>query len=584
MTSLPVLPTPQFINNDSDESTTSSSDGDVPGGFGMSETPPSSSSSSGEGNLPPYPPLPTQQPSQTQLPPPPQLPPSEMSTPTFPPVPSTLPSTSETGRVLPKEESNEAREAELTSFYKTLDTLPNGESGQKTYFLLVNKDDVRFSGGKPKFPEGTCFGTTYGNVADYASFFLWKKCPSALSVYEIAGATWKSKKEMFAFLRLNQKRIDCYLDVLSKCSRCPSSDTFCDFDAWDAYFHGKREGKPHFEKGKGEEECPNPRKYSKHRCKKECTNNSEEKKQHHETCPNKCHDHCYEKHSHHNHCEHDRKRYRKSRIYFSRRRCSNNTSETSGEPRYKYFICIKGNAGPLIEKEMKDAINVTEGFNVESYLELDKRACKTALCNNNRIAYAISHMCGLTISCAFEGRVKSSQQGSSSSCEKEQPYFPLITGCPSFVQFYNRTVGMSPSSSTTTTMTTKQGTTIDSQWLISYNEFLNGKESSGTNNGKVGIEIPSENKLVMVPVDKNLNALSFCVPPSVDSLNDIDSRRKEICAIHGSKQELEAYNAFIKRKDINNVGSLISTAGDVSTTTMMTRPKTLKVLELYEIS
>ena len=509
--------------------------------------------------------------------------------------PSALPAI----KVVTKKDSTAAKETELATFYKTLDSLPDDGSGKKSYFLMVNKEDVRFSEGKPKFPEGTCFGTTYSNAADFASFFLWKKCPNVLSVYEVTGGVpWKTKKEMFAFLKCKQACIDGYLNVLSECSNCPTEENCCDSNAWDAFLHGK---KSQTRKAAGEDGSnvdgvdsafvsrPS-RKYGKHRCRKECVSHT--KKRHHESCPNKCHDGCFDVHFHHNSCIHDKKRFRKARVYFARRKCRTSNSE-SGEARYKYFLCIRGGAGPSIESKIKESVN-SQRLDVESYLALDKLACKTALCNNNRIAYGISHACGLTVKCEFEETIKTTEE-----CEdQKQKYFPLSTAIPSFVQFYNRTVGMASSSSSSSPQSLVSSSMvaasidnsppssefIDSRWLLSYNEFLNGKESSLVNDGKVGIEIPSENKLVLVPVDQNLGALSFCVPPSVKSLKDIDMRRKEICAIHGSSQEIEEYNVAVKRTNQRTVGNNLNSSSLLSSSSHVERPKTLKILELYELS
>jgi hypothetical protein len=470
------------------------------------------------------------------------------------------------------------RELELMLLYKTLDEMPNAQGAEKSYFLCLNKDDVKLCPGKPKFPEGTCFGTTYANAKDYASFFLWKKCPYALSFYELISVPWKNKKEMIAFIKCKQELLDCYLSVLAKCSNCPTSDDYADFSSWDAFLHDKtrrieseeNENENEIEnEDENENEIPYRRRYGNRRCRKECRGEGEEK-EHHASCPNKCDN------------ERRKKTCRKGKIYFSRKRCAS-TDFTSGEARYKYFLCVRGGAGPSIEKSIKDAVG-NSPFDVGSYLELDKRACKTALCNNNRIAYGIAQLCNLNISHGFESPCDISEE-----C-RDSKFFPLIAGIPSFAQFYNRTLGMSSetlvSTSESETETNAESNfnreNDDGKWLLSYNGTINGKETASSNDGKIAIEIPSEEKIVMIPVDANANALSFLIPSCVGSIKDIETKRKELCAVHSTEEEIRSFDRFVKSAKTGS--SFPNKIGNNATDGIYRRPSILKIYDLYEVS
>jgi hypothetical protein len=235
---------------------------------------------------------------------------------------------------------------------------------------------------------------------------------------------------------------------------------------------------------------------------------------------------------------------------------------------------------------MKEAINVSN-FDVESYLDLDKRSCNASLYNNNRIAFGITQYCGLMIRSGFESPCDSSADGNS----PDEAFFPLTVGVPSFVQFHNRTLGMSSPSPHGPTMVVSARVGSDSvattsptdgnKWLLSYNGILNGKETASLNDGKVAIEIPTENKIVMVPVDKKANALSFLIPPFVNSIKDIENKRAELCAVHATEEELRAFNRSIKTV---KMGSLSEPTKIDDNEQRPQRPQTLKIYDLYDVS
>ena len=538
--------------------------------------------------------------SQRRREPPPQIPqrprrttqPQELPTPE-PQEPNerepALETPEETPADVPTEAPSDAnrasnKELELTLLHQTLEALPKQSDEQRSYFLLFNKDDVRLSEGKPKFPEGTCFGTTYSNVRDYSCFFLWKKHPYALSFYELIDVPWKGKREMIAFIKCKQELIDCYVSTLEECSNCPTFERCDDFSSWNAFLHNKKRNEPTLAMESNgsigdlvlveEEGNPCKRRYQRRRCHKGCRKGEE----HHPACPNRCERE--KKQHHHRHCDHDERRHKKcqkGKIYFSRRRCALSTSPT-GEPEYKYFICIRGGAGPHMERSLKEASESSD-LNVNAYLEMDKRACSTSLCNNNRIAYGIARWCGLNICHGFENPCC---DASSLSIEgPESAFFPLIVGIPSFAQFHNRTLGMSSSSSSPPSIESNSAPKTngdDDKWLLSYNGMINGKETASSNDGKVAIEVPSEDRVVMVPVDAKSNALSFLIPAHVNSIATIETKREEIRATHATKDELGKFNRSTKGA---NVESPLSSFNDNGA---HKRPSTLKIYDLYDIS
>lgn len=467
-------------------------------------------------------------------------------------VPSTLPTTNTASRGGANDDvqaykHHADKQPELKLIYKTLDGLPRTQNDQRSYFLLLNKDDVKLCDGKPKFPEHTCFGTTYSNVRDYANFFLWKKCPYALSFYEIINPPWKTKREMIAFIRCKQPIIDCYLAVLAECSNFPTIEKCADFSSWDAFLHKKTKRSFLHDSNTTGEAVHSRRRYGRRK------------------------DHRHHCHQPLDNCTKGQKRCKKGKIYFSRKRCTATTS-TTGEPEYKYFICIRGGSGPHMENSIKESINQTN-FDVNAYLELDKHCCSVSLYNNNRIAFGLSQYCGLNIVSGFETPCEMFVDGSSAN----QAFFPLIAGIPSFVQFHNRTLGMTSSSSSSAST----AATDENQWLLSYNAMLNGKETAFLNDGKVAIEIPDENKIVMVPVNTKANALSFLIPSSVNSLMDIEIKRKELCAVHATEEELKAFNRSIKT--VNNIGSMGEQI-KIGANMQQKRPPTLKIYDLYDVS
>lgn len=518
------------------------------------------------------------------------------------------------------------KEIILKLMFETLENLPkNSPDGDPSYFMLYDNKNVRVSPNKAKFPENTCFGTTVENMKEHAGFFLWKTCPSSLSFYEIINPPWKTAKQMKCYISQFKSALDNYFNILSTCENCPSIENCNKLNEWDTFFYRKNNKKKEDcnDSDGDDDDDDSDSIYDQSQCKGDCATSGalrvkrikksgsyyhalceqeekEQKKMQRECKKNKHHQkrsgdtsgavsgHRCTKTNHFEENNEKRRKKNKASVYFTQKWCSFKSND-SRDFKHKFYLCIKGNSGPVLENYMKNLVissSSDPNFNMDKYLETDKLICNISLLNSNRIAYAISRLCNLKLYCGFENDSTFSKDYKPPQCalsngdiKSEEDYiYPLMSAIPSFVQFKNRSTGMNDSSAITTsepnvnlqttenfippstsslpsfpTSQSKIDNNIQScdiigsnnnnnqkKWIVSYNEITASMETAFKNNGKVAIEIPSQNRIAFVPI--NTNATSFCsvVPTDIPFVSELEKRKAEIQSIHGSQKELQS--------------------------------------------
>lgn len=231
----------------------------------------------------------------------------------------------------------------------------------------------------------------------------------------------------------------------------------------------------------------------------------------------------------------------------------------------KYFICVRCGSGRTIENELavynQSPIGEPPGFILNDYLKMERRACKIALRNANRVACHVAQLCNLDVASVFE------RHGHVGNIKLQSGFSPVLTAVPRFAQFSDRTMVLSPQ---------------NQEWIVSHHGACDMSETRLRNGGRAVVFVPKSQVLISMPL--GVSTAGTMIPESLDSREDIETYKKDFGSVHIDDKEIKDYKLAIQAKALvgsdifNNVlGERVQPTASLG----VERPLCLKTYKLY---